>query len=102
MTTQFLLRLQIYFDLAISYVVSLFETQFRKNCQDKNAEYQNKNKTSLCIYLPSDDQPISHKHVLYNIKAFWIYKFCVPQECFTFSLIYKWTRSCSRYGHIHI
>ena len=80
------LLLYMYFYLAVNYVVTVFETHFKKNRQDKNIEYQNK-KISLYIYLPSEDQLISHKHVLYNIKAFWIYKFFVPQECFTFFIL---------------
>ena len=98
------LLLYMYFYLAVNYVVTVFETHFKKNRQDKNIEYQNK-KISLYIYLPSEDQLISHKHVLYNIKACWIYKIFVPQErlfyLFFWALIYIRTNSGSRCVHIH-
>ena len=66
-----------------------FETQFRKICQDKIVEYENKNKKSPFIYLPLDNQPSSHKQVVFDIYAFWIHKFCVPQQQFTFFILLR-------------
>ena len=63
-------------------------------------------KTSLYIYLPSDDHLIAHKHVYMTSKLFGFTSFLCHKNAllslFFWALIYVRTNSCSRYGHIHI
>ena len=102
MTTQFFLRLQIYFHLAINYLDTLFWNTIKEKLSGLNMLNIKIKIKNQCAFIYLQTTNLYLINTIYLLSKLYGFASFVCHKNALLILAYICTNSRSRYGHIHI